>query len=124
MDVRQKIDPLWVPAGLAPERGLRWCIGRTLSDLRASAMRQKTMSLPNVHRLFQRRWSRVSEQCVPTPSDEAAERMTRLGLREIEMFYRLRHPFVRRLIDEVADVAPDAQFNPGQRVGRDRHVDP
>jgi len=37
----------------------RWCVSRTLRDLRLSATRRRLMSLPNALRLLHRRWSQA-----------------------------------------------------------------
>jgi hypothetical protein len=53
--------PRLVPQNLPPRRAWRWCVASTVRDLRRSAARGKTMSLPNTLRLFSRRWADVQE---------------------------------------------------------------
>lgn len=46
-----------VPTGLSFERAWRWCLLSAIRDLRRSAARRRTMSLPNTRRLFLRRFN-------------------------------------------------------------------
>lgn len=48
-----------VPVHLPMERAWRWCIAATLRDLRISIARNRVISLPNVRRLYHRRWTEV-----------------------------------------------------------------
>jgi len=48
-----------VPVQLSFERAWRWCILATLRDLRLSAGRSRTISLPNARRLFLRRFNEL-----------------------------------------------------------------
>jgi|GEM_PF-1177121 len=51
-----------VPEGLSPERAWRWCVMRTMRDMRMAARRGRPMSLPNALRLLRRRWGRIAKR--------------------------------------------------------------
>ena len=48
-----------IPTELPFERAWRWCVLSAIRDLRRSAVRRRTMSLPNTRRLFLRRFNEV-----------------------------------------------------------------
>ena len=48
-----------VPVHLPIERAWRWCVVGTLRDLRTSVSRNRVICLPNLRRLWCRRWSEV-----------------------------------------------------------------
>ncbi len=50
-----------VPRGLDVERAWRWCVHRTIRDARLAAARGRSISRPNLERLFARRWARLME---------------------------------------------------------------
>jgi hypothetical protein len=52
-----------IPTGLPFGRAWRWCVLSTIRDLRRSAARRRTMSLPNTRRLFLRRFHDVCNAC-------------------------------------------------------------
>jgi hypothetical protein len=49
-------DAARAPEGLSPERAWRWCMLRTLRDMRLAVRRGRAISRPNARRLIQRRW--------------------------------------------------------------------
>jgi len=51
-----------VPEGLSPGRAWRWCLKRTLRDMRLAAARGRPMSRPNALRLLRRRWAAIRSQ--------------------------------------------------------------
>ena len=79
-------DESLVPTGLSPERARRWCVLASLRTLRLSVQRGRTMSLPNLLRLYRRQWAEVAAELgVPADADRAAMWLTRL--------YRAEQPF-------------------------------
>lgn len=50
-----------VPRGLSPERAWRWCLLRTLRDMRLAALRGRPISRSNAERLLRRRWRQIQE---------------------------------------------------------------
>ena len=72
-----------VPSGLGTQRGWRWCVLRTLRDLRLSVQRHRIMSLPMTRRLFQRRWAEI---CGGNPLSE----QEKLGCRFIQVNFALQ----------------------------------
>ena len=52
-------DAVRVPHNLPPERAWRWCILRTLREVRLARQRGGWMSRVSAERLFSRRWHRV-----------------------------------------------------------------
>lgn len=46
-----------VPCSLSLPRAWKWCVMATMRDLRESAARGYAISLPNLRRLFVRRWT-------------------------------------------------------------------
>ncbi len=54
------VDAARVSVGLLPERAWRWCLLRTLRDMRLAARRGRPISRPNAERLFCRRWARAT----------------------------------------------------------------
>ncbi|GEM_PF-3750335 len=46
-----------VPCNLSLPRAWKWCVMATTRDLRSSAARGYAISLPNLRRLFVRRWA-------------------------------------------------------------------
>ena len=69
---------------------LRSCILRTLRDLRRSVAEHRALSLPNLQRIFLRRW-----QALNLPPEES-ERGRTLGLAFIYTYYASRQPFRAR----------------------------
>jgi|GEM_PF-5475975 len=55
--IRDELDA----RGLAESRYWRWCVLRTIRDVRLSAARRRALSLPNARRLFERRWHGCAE---------------------------------------------------------------
>ena len=70
-----KSDIRNIPTNLSFERAWRWCILVTIRDLRLSAARQRTISLPNMKRLFLRRFHDVCN--LDGVADEAGSRVRR-----------------------------------------------
>ncbi len=76
-----------VPCNLPLPRMWRWCVLATMRDLRASAAGGYAISLPNLGRLFARRWADACAlQDVPLDVPEAVERC-RAGRRHIAEAY-------------------------------------
>lgn len=61
MDAEWPTDAARVPEGRSLERAWRWCVLRTLRDMRLAAARGKTMSRANTRRLVWRRWQRLKK---------------------------------------------------------------
>jgi hypothetical protein len=59
MEAFGPLDPRYLPEGLNVERSAQWCLSRTLRDFRLSVSRQRTISLPNLLRLYDRRRRRM-----------------------------------------------------------------
>ncbi len=59
MDAGWPTEAARVPEGLSPERAWRWCVLRTVRDVRLAARRGRVISRPNARRLVLRRWGRV-----------------------------------------------------------------
>jgi len=55
-----------VPTGLGPQRAWRWCLLMTLRDAHHAQRRGGQISVPNLERLFCRRWARTASRCAPT----------------------------------------------------------
>jgi len=64
------------------DRAWRWCIVRTLRDLRLSIRRGRPISRPNLERLFCRRWHRAT----PHARESSSQRLDR-GRRMIRRLY-------------------------------------
>lgn len=62
MDAPGPLDPRHVPVHLDARRAAAWCVRRTLLDLQRSVARHRTISLPNLTRLFDRRRCRLARQ--------------------------------------------------------------
>ena len=58
MDADWPVESARVPKGLSLERAWRWCMLRTLRDVRLAAKRGRGISRSNARRLMQRRWRR------------------------------------------------------------------
>jgi len=62
MEAQWPTEAARVPRGLPPQRAWRWCLRRTLRDVRLAAARGRPMSLPNALRLLHRRWAAIRSQ--------------------------------------------------------------
>ncbi len=83
MDAPGPMDSRYIPLGLTPSRGYRWCLARTLRDLRHATRRGRAISLPNACRLFSRRWHRTARRCMPRPDDIAIAAQTQQGATQL-----------------------------------------
>jgi hypothetical protein len=76
-----------VPCNLPLPRVWRWCVMATVRDLRSSMAGGYAISLPNLGRLFARRWADACElHDLPVEAPEAVERC-RSGRRYIAEAY-------------------------------------
>ena len=70
MDAGWPAQAARVPRGLSPERAWRWCLLRTLRDVRLAAYRGRSISRPNAERMLCRRWRRMVGRCEPAIGQE------------------------------------------------------
>jgi len=63
MEADWPVEATLVPQGLSPERAWRWCLLRTLRDVRLAARRGRAISQTNARRLLYRRWEQVKARC-------------------------------------------------------------
>jgi hypothetical protein len=80
------VDALAVPAHLPAERAWRWCLMRTLRDVRLARRRGGWISCSMAERLFNRRWVR----CHRMGSAAFVRAMERAGRRRVRSYWR--HP--------------------------------
>lgn len=71
------------------DRAWRWCIARTLRDLRLSVRRGRPITRPNLERLFARRWASVAGE--RSVADESDHFMADRGRRLLRRRYRRAH---------------------------------
>lgn len=84
MDAPGSMDSRYVPRGLRPARGYRWCLLRTVRDLRHARARGRSISPPNARRLFSRRWHRTARQCQPVPTPRQRTAYQRQGIAQLQ----------------------------------------
>lgn len=83
MDAPPPTNASYVPRGLPPQRGYRWCVLRTLRDVHRAAERGHAISLPNTLRLFSRRWHRTARLCQPVPKLCTVNRYRARGIAQL-----------------------------------------
>jgi len=83
-----------VPRGLDPQRAWRWCLLVTLRDALRARRRQREISMPNMERMFCRRWARVAGRCAPAVGGRRYHTWARRG-RELLRSDRLGHVRLR-----------------------------
>jgi hypothetical protein len=74
--------------GTNPQRALNRCVTHTLGDLRRSASRNRTISLPALLRLFRRRWAQIQ-------TGQEHRLLEQAGLDTVRDYYRRHQPFAR-----------------------------
>jgi hypothetical protein len=95
MDAPGPMNPSHTPTGLSPQRARRWCVVRTLRDLRSSVRRGKPITLPNLLRLFDRRWHRISMMTHARLAPRDPMKEGDAGRRYLRDYYRRNQPFAR-----------------------------
>jgi hypothetical protein len=76
-----------VSDGFSEEKQWRRCVVQTVRELHASASRGRTISLPNLWRIFDHRWLSVGAV------DSTTERWRQLGRDFLRGYYMQRQPF-------------------------------